>query len=171
MGGKIKTVEVNFSRCVILLNETPPHSTKLTKSMPFILSSDACSYQSLMRVFVLRPGQGMVNKNRRKITECCHCWPWDKDLMLHRCVITVSNKRKRGRCADMSALSCLSALPISSSNSGAASHWTAAAQKSSNALSRQTQLKEGSVSIWHLRKRVLQTHAAQTPESPQQHYY
>lgn len=75
--------------------------------MPFILRSDACSYQSLMRVFVLRPGQGMVKKNRRKITECCHCWPWDKDLILHRCVITVSNKRKRGRCADMSAL-CLS---------------------------------------------------------------
>lgn len=59
-------VEVNFSSCVMSLNKTPPHSTKLTKSMPFILRPDACSYQSLMRVFVLRVGQGMVKKIEEK---------------------------------------------------------------------------------------------------------
>lgn len=35
-----------------------------TKSMPLILRPDACSFQSLMRPFVLRPGRRDVEKRR-----------------------------------------------------------------------------------------------------------
>lgn len=46
------------------VNETPPHITKLTKSMPLIPRPDARSFQSLMSVFVLGPGTRDVEKRR-----------------------------------------------------------------------------------------------------------
>lgn len=46
---------VEVRSCVIPLNKILPCSTKLTKSVSFILRPDALSYQSLMTVLVLHP--------------------------------------------------------------------------------------------------------------------
>lgn len=50
---------------MIPLNKMLPCSTKLTKSMPFILRPDALSYQSLMTVLVLHPRR----RDSKKIEE------------------------------------------------------------------------------------------------------